>query len=78
MPWVGAVELGNEDVLLLDALDLRGRVELDGLILKGFYEDEQESQWLLMRGKEDEVFSNHSMAQNTMHSSNLKGNSFKI
>jgi alpha-galactosidase len=57
--WVGAVELGDEDILLLGALDLSGRVELDGFTLKGFYEDGQDSQWLLVRGKEDEVFSKY-------------------
>ena len=36
--WVGAVELGDEDILLLGALNLGGRVELDGRTLKGFYE----------------------------------------
>ena len=57
--WVGAVELGNDDILLLGALDLSGRVELDGLFLKGFYEDGHESQWLIARGREDEVFSTY-------------------
>src|SRR5512138_2675612 len=33
--WVGAVELGNDDILLLGALDLGGRVELDCSTLKG-------------------------------------------
>ena len=59
--WVGAVELGNDDTqsVLLGALDLGGRVELDGATLKGFYEDGQESQWLVTRSKEDEVFSKY-------------------
>ena len=57
--WVGAVELGEDDILLLGALDLSGRVELDGATLKGFYEDGQESQWLMARGTEDEVFSKY-------------------
>ena len=51
--WVGAVELGDEDILLLGALDLSGRIELDGTTLKGFYEDDHEGQWLIARGKED-------------------------
>ena len=57
--WVGAVELGDEDILLLGALDLSGRVELDGTILKGFYEDGHEGNWLLIRGKENEVFAKY-------------------
>lgn len=57
--WVGAIELGDDDILLLGALDLSGRVELDGRTLKGFYEDKYESQWLVARGKEDQVFSRY-------------------
>jgi len=54
--WVSAVELGDNDILLIGALDLSGRVELDNQILKGFYEDEHEGEWIVARGKEDEVF----------------------
>jgi len=54
--WVGAVELGDDDILLLGALELSGRVELDGKTLKGFYEDQRESQWIIIRGREDDVF----------------------
>jgi len=54
--WVGAVELGGEDILLLGALDVSGRVELGGTTLKGFYEDQHEGNWLIARGREDEVF----------------------
>ena len=54
--WVGAVELGEKDILLLAALDLSGRVELDCSSLHGFYEDGHEGQWLVARGEEDEVF----------------------
>ncbi|HLO13377.1 MAG TPA: glycoside hydrolase family 36 protein [Anaerolineales bacterium] len=57
--WVGAVELGEDDILLLGALDLGGRVETDGITLKGFYEAGCESQWLVTRGNEDEVFSKY-------------------
>jgi alpha-galactosidase len=57
--WVGAVELADDDILLLGALDLSGRVELDGSALKGFYEDGHESQWLITRGTEDEVFAEY-------------------
>jgi alpha-galactosidase len=70
--WVGAVELGEDDILLLGALDLGGRVELDGPILRGFYEsvgrdacpehrrrDIPPHRWFLARGCEDEVFSKY-------------------
>jgi alpha-galactosidase len=57
--WVAAVELADDDILLVGALDLSGRVELDGSTLKGFYEDGQESQWLIKRGREDEVFAEY-------------------
>jgi alpha-galactosidase len=64
--WVGAVELGEDDILLLGALDLGGRVELDGTTLKGFYEsvgpDARKvppGEWFIARGKEDEVFSKY-------------------
>jgi len=57
--WVGAVELDDDDILLLGALDLGGRVELDGTTLKGVYEDGHENQWLVMRGREDEVFAKY-------------------
>src|ERR1051326_590192 len=51
--WVGAVELGENDILLVGALDLSGRVELDGTTLRASYEDAHESKWLIIRGKED-------------------------
>jgi len=61
--WVGAVELGEDDILLLGALDLDGRVELDGLELNGFYElgqqDNLSNDWLIIHGTEDEVFSKY-------------------
>ena len=61
--WIGAVELDDDDILLLGALDLGGRVELDGTLLKGFYElgeiDDLSHPWFLARGKEDEVFSKY-------------------
>jgi alpha-galactosidase len=57
--WVGAVELGEDDILLVGALNLSGRVELDNQILKGFYEDENEGEWIIARGKEDEVFAKY-------------------
>ncbi|MGE5642787.1 MAG: hypothetical protein ACM3Y8_07235, partial [Byssovorax cruenta] len=53
--WVGAVELAEEDILLLGALTLGGRVELDGNTLHGFYEtvgteNNASPGWLLARG----------------------------
>jgi len=57
--WVGAVELGEDDIVLLGAIDLSGRVELDGTTLHGFYEDNHESQWLIARGREVFVFSKY-------------------
>jgi alpha-galactosidase len=57
--WVGAVELGEDDILLLGALGLSGRIELDGAVLHGFFDDGHEGQWLIARGPEDEVFSKY-------------------
>ena len=57
--WVGAVELEEEDILLLGALELGGRVELDATTLRGFYEADHDGQWLISRGPEDVVFSKY-------------------
>jgi alpha-galactosidase len=57
--WVGAVELGEDDILLVGALELSGRIELSGYTLKSFYEDGHEGEWLIARGKEDEVFAKY-------------------
>ena len=57
--WVGAVELADNDIVLVGALNLSGRVELDDTTLKAFYEDNHESQWVLIRGAEDEVFAKY-------------------
>jgi alpha-galactosidase len=54
--WVSAVELGEDDILLLGALNLNGRIELSGYTLNGFYEDGTEKEWLIARGKEDDAF----------------------
>jgi hypothetical protein len=56
--WVGAVELGEQDILLLGALESGGRVELDGTTLHGFYENKDNAPWLVRRGRE-EVFSKY-------------------
>lgn len=57
--WVGAVELGENDILLIGSLDLSGRIELDDGTLKGFYEDQHEGEWLIARGREDDVFAKY-------------------
>ena len=57
--WVGAVELDNDDILLVGALNLSGRVELDNQTLKGFYEDDQKDEWFIARGREDDVFAKY-------------------
>ncbi len=57
--WVGAVELDDNDILLLGALNLSGRVELDKQTLKGFYEDDHTGEWFIARGREDEVFAHY-------------------
>ncbi|HSG41722.1 MAG TPA: hypothetical protein VLA72_01085, partial [Anaerolineales bacterium] len=57
--WISAVELGDDDILLVGSLDLSGRIELSDYTLKGFYEDAHEGEWLLARGKEDEVFAKY-------------------
>jgi len=57
--WLGAVELGENDILLVGALDLSGRVELDGQSLHGFYETEHDRPWLVIRGTEDQVFAKY-------------------
>jgi alpha-galactosidase len=57
--WVSAVELGQDDILLIGALSLGGRVELESSILHGFFEDGHEGQWLVARGGEDDVFSKY-------------------
>jgi alpha-galactosidase len=57
--WVGAVELGDDDIVLVGALNLSGRVELDSQTLKGFYEENHKGEWFIARGKEDNVFSQY-------------------
>ena len=57
--WVGAVELGDDDILLVGALGLSGRLELNGYTLTGFYEIGGEGEWLIARGTEDDVFAKY-------------------
>lgn len=59
--WVGAVEIEEDDILLVGALGLGGRVEVDGRTIKGFYEPvgqigKLSYEWLIVRGKETESF----------------------
>ena len=54
--WVAAAELADDDILLLGALGLGGRIELDGASLHGFYEADG-NEWFLARGTEEQVFS---------------------
>ena len=56
--WVAAVELGDDDILLLGALGLGGRVELEGTSLIGSYEF-GEGAWFIARGSEDNVFQSY-------------------
>ena len=56
--WVGAVELGDDDILLLGALGLGGRIELDSTTLIGSYEF-GEGGWFITRGSEDDVFQSY-------------------
>ena len=67
------MELGEDDIVLLGALNLGGRVELDGTTLKGFYEtvgrtlapnrrfgdDIPTYEWFMARGKEETCFSKY-------------------
>jgi alpha-galactosidase len=57
--WVGAVELAEDDIVLLGALSLSGRIEINGATLHGFFEDGYEGQWLVTRGTEEAVFSKY-------------------
>lgn len=59
--WVGAVEIEEDDILLVGALGLGGRVEVVGRTIKGFYEPvgqigKLSYEWLIVRGKETESF----------------------
>lgn len=54
--WIGAAELDENNIVLVGALDLSGRVELINCMLRGFYEDGHEGQWLVVVGSEIEAF----------------------
>ena len=53
--WVGAFEFGKDAVLLVGALDLGGRVMLQGAQMSAFYESGG-GDWFFALGKEDQVF----------------------
>ncbi|HMK11260.1 MAG TPA: hypothetical protein VK461_06745, partial [Acidimicrobiales bacterium] len=55
---VGAVELADGDVLLVGALGLGARVELDGDTIVG-NQDDPDGEWLVVRGDEDAVFARY-------------------
>ena len=57
--WVGAVELNDDDIVLVGALNLSGRVELKSRTIKGFYEDNHKGEWFIARGREDDVFAQY-------------------
>lgn len=57
--WVGAVEVGEDDVVLIGALELGGRVEISDNVVRGFYEDERRGAWLIARGSEVDVFAEY-------------------
>ena len=58
--WIGAVELADGSIILLGALDLGGRVELEGTSLQGFYETGS-GDWLIVQGSEEQVFAAYSV-----------------
>ncbi|HTN81060.1 MAG TPA: glycoside hydrolase family 36 protein, partial [Acidimicrobiales bacterium] len=55
---VGAVELSGGGVLLVGALGLGGRVELDGATIVGRHDD-PDGEWLVVRGEEDAAFASY-------------------
>ena len=56
--WVAAVELEEGSIILLGALDLGGRVELEGATLRGFYESGI-GEWFVAQGSEEQVFASY-------------------
>lgn len=56
--WVSAAEMANGKVILLGALGLSGRVELQGDSLHGFYESGS-GEWFLGAGEATSVFSRY-------------------
>jgi alpha-galactosidase len=56
--WIGAVELADGSFILLGALNLGGRVELDKGCLRGFYESGT-GEWFMAKGLEEQVFASY-------------------
>lgn len=56
--WVAAVELADDDILLLGALGLEAHVTLHGTDLEGIYES-GEGEWFIARGYEASVFTKY-------------------
>ncbi|MGB8983260.1 MAG: glycoside hydrolase family 36 protein [Anaerolineales bacterium] len=56
--WVGAIEIADNDILLLGALGLDAHVRLVGDQLQGQYET-GEGEWLIARGAEAAVFARY-------------------
>lgn len=56
--WVGAAEMPDGQIILLGALGLAGRVELDCGSLRGFYETGK-GDWFLGTGDESQVFARY-------------------
>ena len=56
--WVGAVETGDGEVVLLGSLGLDAHVSLDGDAISGAYETGR-GRWFVARGHEKAVFSNY-------------------
>ena len=62
--WVGAVQMDDDNILLLGALGLDAHVALRGGALQGWYEsisksNERVHEWFVGYGKEDEVFARY-------------------
>ncbi len=61
--WVAAVELEEGSVILVGALDLGGRVELEEATLRGFYESGI-GEWFVALGSEEQVFDSYAARLN--------------
>jgi alpha-galactosidase len=53
--WVAAAEQADGSIILLGALGLGGRVDLDKTCLRGFYETGS-GEWFITQGSEEQVF----------------------
>ncbi len=59
--WVAAVQFNPDEIVLVGGLDLGARLQLEEKRLSAFYESGS-GEWLLVRGKEEEVFSQYAQA----------------